>query len=239
MNNFDLELLHKYLPKGKYEEAKSKLLNGYPVQYLIGNVDFYDCNIKVDENVLIPRFETEYLVDDLLKYINKYDFIKPNILDIGTGSGCISIALRKNIDSKIIGIDKNSKAINVAKKNARLNNVIVDFQIVDIHDFTTSNKYDVIVSNPPYIPKGDIIDEKTKYEPQDALFADDNGLYFYKLILEKSKELLNERNIIAFEIGHNQGKEIYNLAKRYYPNAEIVLKKDLNDFDRYIYIINE
>ena len=236
----DEKLLEKYLSAEKLTEAKEKLAKGYPVQYLIGNVDFYDCLIKVDERVLIPRFETEYLVDDLLKYIKQYQFSNPNILDIGTGSGCISIALKKNIIlSNITGIDKSKEAIFLAQENAKLNNVDINFICKDIETFNNNQKYDIIVSNPPYISKDDIVDEKTKYEPQSALFAPDDGIYFYKLILNKSQNLLNKKNIIAFEIGYNQKETIVNLVKKIYPTAIVIAKNDLNGYNRYIYIINE
>ena len=239
MNNFDEELIKKYLPKEKWEDSFKKLESGYPVQYIIGNVDFYNSIINVNENVLIPRFETEYLVDYLIKILKEYNFESPSILDIGTGSGCISIALKKNIDSFIKAIDISSEAISVAKSNAKLNNVNIDFENIRIEEFVSNEKFDVIVSNPPYIAYDEIVDEKTKYEPQNALYADDNGLYFYKLIIEKSKLLLKERGIIAFEIGSTQAIDITSYAKSIYPNAKVIVKKDLNNFDRYIFIINE
>ena len=239
MNNFDLELLKKYISKDKLDDAIKKLEDGYPVQYIIGNVEFYNNIIEVNENVLIPRFETEYLVDDLLKLLKEYKFDSPNILDIGTGSGCISIAIKKNYTCEIDAIDINDKAIELANKNANNNKVNINFINNSIEKYNPNKKYDVIVSNPPYVPYEEKVDEKTKYEPQNAIFASDNGLYFYKLILKKSKSLLNKKSIIAFEIGHNQGGLLKDISKECYPNAIIIVKKDLNNFDRYLYIINE
>jgi release factor glutamine methyltransferase len=239
VNNFEIDLIKKYLPKEKWEDSFKKLESGYPVQYIIGNVEFYNNIIGVNENVLIPRFETEYLVDDLLKLLKEYKFDSPNILDIGTGSGCISIAIKKNYTCEIDAIDINDKAIELANKNANNNKVNINFINSSIEEYNPNKKYDVIVSNPPYVPYDEKVDEKTKYEPQNAIFASDNGLYFYKLILKKSKSLLNEKSIIAFEIGHNQADSLKKIAKEYYTNATIISKKDLNNFDRYLYIINE
>lgn len=239
VNDYDQELIKKYLSKEQWPEAFQKLASGYPVQYIIGNVEFYGSLIQVNENVLIPRFETEYLVDDLIKLIKEYHFEKPNILDIGTGSGCISIALKKNMDCEITAIDKSLSAIDVANDNAKLNNVDINFQNVSIEDYQTNNLYDILVSNPPYIAFDEEVDEKTKYEPQMALFAKEDGLYFYRVILHKCKELLKSKNIIAFEIGYKQAQAISDLIKDIYPQSKIIIKKDLNQFDRYIYIINE
>ena len=239
MNKFDKDLIKKYLPKEKWEDSFKKLESGYPVQYIIGNVDFCDSIINVNENVLIPRFETEFLVDYLIKMIKKYNYNCPYILDIGTGSGCISIALKQKLDCSIKAIDINGKAIDVAKDNAKLNNVLIDFENISIEKYNSNETFDIIVSNPPYVDFNEIVDEKIKYEPQNAIFAKDNGLYFYKVILNKSKELLKKKNIIAFEIGATQANEITNITKSIYPNSQIIVKKDLNNFDRYIFIINE
>lgn len=239
MYNFDEELIKKYIPKDKWNEANEKLIAGYPIQYIIGNVEFYGNIIKVNESVLIPRFETEYLVDDVIKLIKDYQLINPNIIDIGTGSGCIAIALKKNLECKIDALDISKEALIVAKDNAQDNQVDISFICEDIKNFNTDKRYDVIISNPPYVAKSIKVDTKTKYEPQNAIFASDDGLYFYKIILEKSKNILNKKSIIAFEIGHNQGEVIKDIAQKYYPNSKIILKNDLNGFNRYIYIIND
>lgn len=236
MNNFDVELIKKYISIDKQEEALKKLKSGYPVQYIIGNVDFYGLTINVKENVLIPRFETEYLVDDILKLVKKYNFINPKIIELGSGTGCISIALKKNLDCEITAIDNNIDAVNLAKQNANNNSLNISFLLQDIHNLGNGD-YDILVSNPPYVPY-DGPTYNIEYEPKSAIFADDNGLYFYKIILEKSVKLLKERNIIAFEIGDGQGESVRDIALKYYPSADIILKKDLNNRDRYVYIIN-
>ena len=197
MSSFDERLIDRFVSRDKRDAASIRLKEGYPIQYIIGNVDFYGINIDVNEKVLIPRFETEYLVDDLIKLINKNNFTCPNILDIGTGSGNISIALKKNLDCNITAIDVSKDAISVAKKNAAKNDVKISFKHISIEDYSSSG-FDILVSNPPYVKKNSKVDEKIKYEPQNAIYADDNGLYFYKVILNKCKSLLNEKNIIAF-----------------------------------------
>jgi len=232
----DLELIEKYVPEELQEEAVTKLKNGYPVQYIIGNVDFYDCIINVNENVLIPRFETEYLVDKTIKYLKEQKIENPKILEIGSGSGCISIALKKNIDCDIISIDISKKAIETAKNNAKENNVEITFLHKDIKDFETDIKFDLIISNPPYVPIDSKVDEKTKYEPQNAIFAEEDGLYFYKIILEKLKNNLKKDFLIAFEIGDKQGILIEKIAKEKIENSFIKIEKDYNNFERYVFI---
>ena len=239
MDNFDKELILKYVPENKQAKALKKLSNNYPVQYIIGNVDFYGITLKVNKNVLIPRFETELLVNKLVEIIKKNNFVNPNILDVGTGSGCISIYLKKNLNCKVTAIDKSFKAINIAKYNSKKTNVTINFKIKSIEKFKAKERFDILVSNPPYVSFSEKVDDKTKYEPQNAIFAKDNGLYFYKLILGKSKKILNKKSIIAFEIGQSQGTFISNYAKTIYPDSKILIEKDLNQFDRYIFIINE
>ena len=237
MDNFDANLIKEYVPKEIQEKALKRLAKGYPVQYIIGNVDFYGQIIKVNKHVLIPRFETELLVSKTIEYIKKRNFIKPNILEIGTGSGCISILLKKLIDCNITAIDKSKKALKVAKDNGK--DLGITFICKSIEKFNSNQKFDVLISNPPYVSFNEITDEKIKYEPQMAIFAKDNGLYFYKIILEKSTLILNSKNIIAFEIGQNQAKEIEKIAKYFYPLSKVLIEKDLNNKDRYLFIFNE
>lgn len=233
----DLELLKKLYPNN-YDEQLKKLKNNYPIQYLIGYVNFYGYKINVNENVLIPRFETEYLVDDTIKLIKQY-IKNPKIIDIGTGSGCIAISLSKELNIGIDALDISKEALEVAKLNANENNANISFINSDINKFVTQTKYNVIISNPPYVKKGSFVDKETKYEPQEAIYAHDNGLEFYKIILSKSRDILEARNIIAFEIGDNQSIDITNIIKEYYPKAKIISKNDLNNLNRYIFVINE
>ncbi len=235
----DLEQIKKYIPKEKQEEAIKKYNEGYPLQYLIGNVNFYGYEFKVTEDVLIPRFETEYLVENLIKLI-KENFDKDvKIADLGTGSGAIAITLSKELETSVTAFDISEKALEIAKKNNKINNTNVEFIKHDILN-KIPGKYDVIVSNPPYIDRSDIIDKKVfNYEPHLALFADNKGLIFYEKILSYAKEVLNKKNIIAFEIGETQTEEITNISKHYFPLGKIIPKQDLTGKNRMIFIINE
>lgn len=235
----DLELIKRYISYDKQEDAIKKLKEGYPVQYIIGNVDFYGYIINVNENVLIPRFETEYLVYKTIKYLEKLNIKNPKILEIGTGSGCISIALKKEIECNIVAIDISKKAIDVAMDNAKQNNVEIDFKLCDIHNYNSLDKYDLIISNPPYVPYNSEVDEKIKYEPQKAIYAKDNGIYFYNIILNKIKDNLKDNYLISFEIGDNEGNKIKELVSTYLPNSYIIVEKDYNNYERYVFISNK
>ena len=237
-NSFDY--MYKYLIDNnildRLDEYTNRLLSGEPVQYIIGNVDFYGNTIKVNKNVLIPRFETELLVEKTIKLIrNKYKD-KINILDIGTGSGCIAITLSKEVNSNVVGCDISTSAIALAKENAALNNTLVDFIESDVFS-NIIDKYDVIISNPPYISKDEkIMDIVYNNEPHTALFADNNGLYFYDIILRECKKYLKDNFIIAFEIGESQGNDIIDLCNKYLDNINTWVEKDLSGRDRYIFI---
>ena len=221
------------------EEDYKKLLEGYPIQYLIGYVDFYGYKIYVNENVLIPRYETEYLVQKTINYSKTIFNDKLDILDLGTGSGAISIVLGRELNSIVTGVDISEDALNVAKKNAIENKVSINFIKSNMLD-SVEGKYDIVVSNPPYIDIDEkIMESVKKYEPHLALYAKDNGLYFYKNILSNSKPYLKERFIIAFEIGWWQGSLIEKIAQEYFENSNILIEKDLTNRDRYIFIINE
>lgn len=222
------------------EDDYNKLLNNYPIQYLIGFVNFYGNNINIRENVLIPRFETEDLVDRTIKYSKKvFGENKVSILDIGTGSGAIAISLKKEINSDVTASDISKDAIELAKYNVKENSV--DIKVIESDLFSNiSDKYDIIISNPPYISYDEEIMSKVyDYEPHLALFAEDNGLYFYKQIIDHASYYLNDKFIIAFEIGMNQGKEISEYAKNAFKNAIVSVEKDLSNRDRFVFIINE
>lgn len=235
----DIELIKRYVPCDKQKYAINKLNSGYPVQYIIGNVEFFDTIIKVNEKVLIPRFETEYLVEKTLQYLDSLNIRNPRILEIGTGSGCISIALKKHLSCEIDAIDISKDALDVAKLNAKLNNVDINFILADINDFKSNIKYDLIISNPPYVPYNSLVNEKIKYEPQNAIYAPDNGIYFYKVILKKIVRNLNNNYLIALEIGDQQGQFIEQLAHKYLENSFVKIEKDYNNFERYVFISNK
>ena len=234
----DEELIKKYVPKHKQQKSLKKLKKGYPVQYLIGNVDFYNCTIFVNKHVLIPRFETEYLVDKIIKYLKEFKISNPTILDLCTGSGCIAIALKSNYSSQIDALDISKKSLRVAKKNAKYNKVEINFQNGDLEKYIPAKKYTIIVSNPPYVSKNEIVDPKTKYEPALALYAPLEGLYYYEIIFNRYQNYLEDKYLLAFEIGANQGDELVKIAKKYYKDAQIFVEKDLVGKDRYLFIAN-
>lgn len=231
--------LRKYLEKDKLEEGIALLKKGIPVQYIVGNVDFYGNIIRVNKNVLIPRFETELLVDKTIKRINKYFNNKLiRILELGTGSGCIAISLKKEINSIIDAIDISKEALSVAIDNAKINNVDINFMLADMTTYK-DKKYDVIISNPPYIKKDELIMDMVKdNEPNIALYADDNGLYYYKKIIDNINYLTNDKYLICFEIGYTQGKYIEEYAKDNLSDITVSIEKDYNDRDRFIFITN-
>ena len=215
------------------------LLKKYPIQYLIGYVNFYGYKIYVNKNVLIPRYETELLVEKTIKYAKKMFNEKVNILDLGTGSGAIAVALNKELNSSVTGVDISKKALKIASKNVIDNNC--DVELINGNLFNKiKGTYDIIISNPPYISKDEkIMDCVDKYEPHLALYAKDNGLYFYKEILKKAKKYLNKKYIIAFEIGWWQGELIKNIAKKYFDEKKITIEKDYSGKDRYLFIKSE
>ena len=234
----NIEYLKKYLKDKTLDEGIELLNKGIPVQYIVGNVDFYGYNFKVNENVLIPRFETEELVEKTIKYINKYLDKKVDILDLGTGSGCIAITLKKELDCNVDAVDISPKALEIAKLNAKNNNVDIKFYEGDMLS-PINKKYDVIISNPPYIAYNEEIMEIVKNnEPHTALYAEDNGLKYYKDIISNANKYLKEKSIIAFEIGEKQGKLILEYAKNYFKDSIITVEKDMQNRDRFVFIIN-
>ena len=228
----DIEYLKKYLSEDRYEDGIKLLKEGVPVQYIVGNVDFYGNIINVNKNVLIPRFETELLVEKTIKLINKYFDKKVDILDIGTGSGCIAITLNKEVNSSVDAIDISNDALFVARENNIINNTNVNFYESDVFS-NVNSKYDVIISNPPYISYDEeIMDIVYNNEPHSALYADDNGIYFYDKILGECNNYLNDKFIIAFEIGYTQGNFVRNLAYKYLDNVHVIVEKDYSNRDR-------
>lgn len=238
VKNEDIEYLKKYLPNDKYENAVKLLEKGMPVQYIVGNVDFYGYTINVNEKVLIPRFETELLVEKTIKLINKFYDKKVNILDIGTGSGCIAITLNKELSCFVHGVDISNDCLCVANSNNKLNRADVKFYQSDVFS-NVSSRFDVIISNPPYIAYDEeIMDIVYNNEPHLALFAENDGLYFYDKILCDCKKYLNDKFIIAFEIGYMQAESIKKIVDKYLSNVNVVVEKDYSDKDRFVFITN-
>lgn len=234
----DIEYLKKYY-KGDIKEAISKLNNGIPVQYIVGNVNFYGYIFEVNNNVLIPRFETEELVNKTINYVKKYFNEEINIADIGTGSGCIAITLKKELNNSVVdAVDISDKALSVAKMNASNNNANVNFYLGNLLE-PLNKKYDCIISNPPYISYNEKIMNIVKNnEPNIALYADNNGLYYYEEIIKNCNKYLKEKSLIAFEIGYTQGYNIKKIVKKYLPNSKVSLEKDLQGKDRFLFVFN-
>lgn len=231
----DIEYLKKYYD-GNIDDALELYYEGLPVQYIVGNVDFYGYNFRVNKSVLIPRFETEELVDRTIKYVQKYFDNSVKIVDLGCGSGCISICLSKELGVSVDAVDISPDALEVARDNCRLNGASVNFYLGDMLK-PLSGKYDVIVSNPPYISRDEEIDDIVRNnEPDLALYADNDGLYFYEEILKNCGNYLNDRFLIAFEIGCTQGEKIRDFALKYLGDVDVSIEKDLSLRDRFVFI---
>lgn len=241
ITDLDYELLKEKYDHAELERICSIIEEGYPVQYMIGDVEFLDSTIDVDERVLIPRFETELLVDKLIKYIREFELEETKMIDLCTGSGCIAISLKKAFPkSDVLAVDKSEDALEMAKGNALKNHVNVEFKKSDVLvDLNITGSYSVIVSNPPYVRKDEKVDVSTKYEPQMALYPGEDDTIFYRKILKWSKSNVAKKSIVAFEIGALQGEEVSLMAKEMFPNAKVHLEKDYNGFDRFVYIFSD
>lgn len=234
--------LEEEIDENKLEEF-SELLAEYvvdekPVAYILGYTYFYNLKLTVNNDVLIPRKETEELVGiviDLLK--DKEDMI---VADIATGSGNIAISVKKNLKvDKMYAVDISDKALDVASKNASDNDADIHFINGDLLQPLIDNdlKVDVIISNPPYIKEGYPLSNAVyNHEPHLALFAKKDGMENYERILVQSKQVLNDGGYIFFEIGFDQGQRMIDLIKRYYPNDKYEIRKDLSGNDRFVII---
>ncbi len=218
----------------------SRLQNHEPIQYILGSTEFHGRKFKVDENVLIPRPETEELVQWC---IDENDTPNPVILDVGTGSGCIAITLKKEIPkSNVHALDCSSKTLTTASKNAKYHDCDIKFYETDIlKDNLNDMELDMIISNPPYVRRSEstlMADRVNKFEPREALFVDDfNPLVFYKRIILLARENLKKGGKIYFEINEAFGKEVRNL---FTPDnfKEIELREDINGKNRMVRAIN-
>ena len=206
-----------------------------PLSHLAGFEYFYDRKFKVTKDVLSPRMETEELIYKVIEYIKSINKNNIKILDLCTGSGIIGITLRKELESKsleVVASDISEEALKVAKENAIMNEAEVKFIQSDIFE-NINEKFDIIVSNPPYIAYNDKItmeDNVLNYDPHLALFAEEDGMYFYREIVENAKEYLEEDGLVFFEIGYDQREKILKLANENGFKAEVY--KDINGRDR-------
>ena len=208
----------------------------YPLQYIFGEWDFYGRPFYVGPGVLVPRADTETLIEAALEFLKEKQ--NPEILDLCAGSGCIGITLAKEIESSnVLMVEKFDEAIRYAKRNIDRNSVSnAEIQKGDIFESAFSDrKFDIIVSNPPYIPKNEMeeISPETKFEPETALLAEENGIQFYKAIINNYKDSLKEGGAIAFEVGINQSERVAKLLEAA-GFKKITVKKDLNSIERVV-----
>ncbi len=219
------------------EKSMLYIKEDMPVQHILGYAFFYGYQFIVSNDVLIPRVETEQLVENTLFYYDKYfDGKKLRVLDLGTGSGCIGLTLakeEKNLDVTIS--DVSEKALAIANKNAQKLDVNVHSILSSWFD-KIDGKFDMIISNPPYIPSDEDVEAIVKKEPEVALYGGQSGTDFYELILREIKPFLNDRALIGFEHGYQQKKRIYDYAKTYFKDAKIIQLKDLQGKDRMTFI---
>lgn len=217
-----------------------QLLKGIPVQYVIGTETFYGRPFEVNKNVLIPRPETEELIQEALRLGKEFFGNDPiKVADIGTGSGAIAVTFKKEWENAIVtATDISREALTVAKRNADRHKVDITFLEGDLAEPLAGQKWDIILSNPPYIAEAEAMemsDVVLKHEPHNALFAEENGLYFYRKLAEQLPSLMNKRSIIGLEIGYKQGTAVRDLFQKAFPKAFIEIKKDINGKDRMIF----
>lgn len=243
LNLNPLELLNHLqdeVPKEKIDLFKKEVEaveHNKPLQYVLGNVNFYGKRFIVNENVLIPRFETEELVENTIAYINKFFTTPVDIIDLGCGSGVIGLTLEKKVSTNSVDlVDISKEALEVTYKNCE--NLHSNAQLIESDMFSNVDKqYDVIISNPPYIKANEEIEEIVRQnEPHLALYAGHDGLDCYRKILSTCTPHMKEKCIMAFEIGMTQAQEIIKLAKENLGNITTIVKKDLSGKDRMLFI---
>ncbi len=235
--NFDKPCLNE----DKLFKYASKIKEGYPYQYLLGHMDFLDIDIYIKENVLIPRQESEQLCIIAKQIIKEtYQDKNINIIDMCSGSGCLSLYLAKHLPNSIVGgFDISDECVSLAKENNKKLNLNVNYFKEDIHDFIKNNtkKYDVLICNPPYIKDESSVEFSTlKYEPHKALFASPN-YYFYELIFANFKSFLNEdKFLMFFEISEDLQEDLTNLLNIYLDKCSFVFKKDIYNKVRFLIV---
>jgi len=226
----------------QFEEAMALYLKGYPVQYIKGVETFFGRDFIVNENVLIPRYETEELVENILYAIDDYfdDYSSIDLCDVGTGSGAIAISLKCEEERlNVVATDISEEALEVARKNAKNLEANIEFYQGDMLQplIDRNIKVDIFVSNPPYIPQEQEIESVVKdNEPHVALFGGKDGLYFYRKIFERATEVLKDRAILAFEMGFDQKEDMEKEVNHYFPNMPFEILQDMNGKDRMLFI---
>ncbi|MDW7668288.1 MAG: peptide chain release factor N(5)-glutamine methyltransferase [Bacillota bacterium] len=228
----------------RYLELIEKRNTGYPIQYIIHNQEFMGINFYLDEDVLIPRPDTEVLVENAIKIAKSDYFSHKNIkaLDIGTGSGAIAVSFGYYCrDAEVLGVDINPKAVEIARKNVKENkldnvNIIKGDLFMEKFDFP-NEKYDIIMSNPPYIKSEDIKKlqlEVSQYEPKNALDGGDSGLKFHSQILKIIPNYLNDKSVLIMEIGWDQAKEVVDIMRKIKGFKKVEVRKDIAKKDRIV-----
>ncbi|MBQ3375113.1 MAG: peptide chain release factor N(5)-glutamine methyltransferase [Erysipelotrichaceae bacterium] len=238
--NYDKEMPEEL--QKKFDEGVQRLLHNEPLQYILGYQWFYGYKIKVNEEVLIPRYETEELVANVLAdsdyYFPDKDVI--DIADVGTGSGAIALALKMEEPKfRMCATDISETALTVAEENARDLGVEVAFYQGDMLQplIDKGIKLDILVSNPPYIPREQEIQKSVdEYEPHVALFGGDDGLKFYRRIFQNAHKVIKDKSFLAFEIGYDEKDAIIEEVKRYFPEDRYEVLKDINKKDRMLFI---
>lgn len=226
----------------EFQAGMERYMNGEPIQYIKGKENFFSRDFIVNENVLIPRYETEELVENILYHIDDYfgDYDSIDLCDVGTGSGAIAITLAlEEPKLKVTATDISQEALEVAQLNAKELNANVEFYQGDMLQPLLDNniKVDIFVSNPPYIPVQQVIEDVVKdNEPHVALFGGDDGLYFYRKIFKDVRKVLKDRAILAFEMGFDQKRIMEEALKEYFPDCSYKILKDMNGKDRMLFI---
>lgn len=236
------EQMSKEIEDKYFSLIEKHIKEDVPLSHLVGFEYFYDRKYKVTKDVLSPRMETEELMYKVIEYVKASNKNKFKILDLCTGSGIIAITLKKELSQfsiDVVASDISEEAIKVAKENAQSHDATIKFIQSDIFN-NIADKFDIIVSNPPYIDRKDEVtmqDNVLKYDPHLALFAEEEGMYFYRKIIEQANDYLNENGVIFFEIGYDQKDKIIKLADLNGYSAEVY--KDINGRDRMAFLVRK
>ena len=226
----------------QFQDGMQRYMNGEPIQYINGKENFFSRDFIVNENVLIPRYETEELVENILYKIDDYfdDYSAIDLCDVGTGSGAIAITLAlEEPKLNVVATDISEEALEVAKANASELDAQVTFYQGDMLEplIDRQQKFDIFVSNPPYIPQDQEIESVVKdNEPHVALFGGNDGLYFYRKIFKDVRHVLKDRALLAFEMGFDQRELMSQAVEQYFPGIPYEIIKDINGKDRMLFI---
>lgn len=226
----------------KFHEGMERILNHEPMGHVLGYSWFYGYKMIVDPSVLIPRPETEELCAHVLSRMDRYfsDYETIQCVDVGTGSGAIAITIAKEEPKvEMVATDISEEALQTAKQNATNNEANITFLCGDMIEplFSYSKKFDVLLCNPPYIPQEEEMEESVvDYEPHVALFGGEDGLFFYRKVFQDCKKVLQDRAMMAFEMGWNQKEAMTKLVEDYLPEAQYEFLKDMNGKDRMLFV---